>query len=102
MRLRPEGEEAEKEDEHKVPDGNSVVERESVEMKGFTGGCCQGAKGVSCCQEQTPEPVKKETSVKQNWFKWLEKEEVLLALGAAAVGAIATIAVAYSIYRRSG
>ncbi|CAN6849191.1 unnamed protein product [Brassica oleracea var. botrytis] len=102
MRLRPEGEEAEKEDEHKVPDGNSVVERESVEMKGFTGGCCQGAKGVSCCQEQTPEPVKKETSVKQNWFKWLEKEEVLLVLGAAAVGAIATIAVAYSIYRRSG
>ncbi|XP_013618630.1 PREDICTED: uncharacterized protein LOC106325156 isoform X1 [Brassica oleracea var. oleracea] len=101
MRLRPEGEEAEKEDEHKVPDGNSVVERESVEMKGFTGGCCQGAKGVSCCQEQTPEPVKKETSVKQNWFKWLEKEEVLLALGAAAVGAIATIAVAYSIYRRA-
>ncbi|KAF2564617.1 hypothetical protein F2Q70_00018400 [Brassica cretica] len=37
----------------------------------------------------------------QNWFKWLEKEEVLLVLGAAAVGAIATIAVAYSIYRRS-
>ncbi|CAN6857636.1 unnamed protein product, partial [Brassica oleracea] len=102
MRLRPEGEEAEKEDEHKVPDGNSAVERESVEMKGFTGGCCQGAKGVSCCQEQTPEPAKKETSVKQNWFKWLEKEEVLLVLGAAAVGAIATIAVAYSIYRRSG
>ncbi|KAJ4888240.1 Sucrase/ferredoxin-like family protein [Raphanus sativus] len=100
MRLKPEGEEAEKEDEHKISNGNSVVERELVETKGFTGGCCQGANGVSCCQEQTPEPVKKEASVKKNWFSWMEKEEVLL--GAAAVGAIATIAVAYSIYRRSG
>ncbi|KAG2301500.1 hypothetical protein Bca52824_030151 [Brassica carinata] len=101
MRLKPEGEEeAEKEDEPKIPNGSSVVERESVEMKGLTGGCCQGANGVSCCQEQTPEPVEKEESVKQNWFSWMEKEEVLL--GAAAVGAIATIAVAYSIYRRSG
>ncbi|VVB04232.1 unnamed protein product [Arabis nemorensis] len=100
MRLRPEGEEAEKENEHKVPNGNSVVERGPVEKKGFTGGCCQGANGVSCCQDQTPEPVKKEGSVKLNWFKSIEKEEILL--GAAAVGAVATIAVAYSVYRRSG
>ncbi|CAN8266183.1 unnamed protein product [Cochlearia groenlandica] len=101
MRLKPDGEEAEKEVEHKVPNGNGVVQREPVETKGFTGGCCQGASGVSCCQEQTPEPVKKEDSVKlRNWFGWMEKEEVLL--GAAAVGAVATIAVAYSIYRKSG
>ena len=99
MRLKPEGEEAEKVVEHQIPNGNSVVERDSVETKGFTGGCCQGTKGVSCCQEQTPEPVKKEGSVK-NWFRSIEKEELLL--GAAAVGAVATIAVAYSIYRKSG
>ncbi|KAL0715322.1 hypothetical protein Bca4012_064644 [Brassica carinata] len=30
MRLKPEGEEAEKEDEHKIPKGSSIVERESV------------------------------------------------------------------------
>ncbi|ESQ32704.1 hypothetical protein EUTSA_v10004412mg [Eutrema salsugineum] len=101
MRLRTDGEEAKKEEEHKIPNGNSVVEREPEEKKGFTGGCCQGANGVSCCQEQTPEPVKKEGSVKLNWFRsMIEKEELLL--GAAAVGAVATIAVAYSIYRRSG
>lgn len=100
MRLRPEGEEAEKEDEHKIPNGNSVVEREPVEKKGFTGGCCQGANGVSCCQDQTPEPVKKEGTAKLNWLRSIEKEEILL--GAAVVGAVATVAVAYSIYRKSG
>ncbi|CAL9248378.1 unnamed protein product [Arabidopsis halleri] len=102
MRLRPEGKEAEKEDEHKIPNGNSVVveAREPVEQKRFTGGCCQGANGVSCCQEQAPEPVKKEESMKLNWLRSMGKEEVLL--GAAAVSAVATIAVAYSIYRRSG
>ncbi|EOA24191.1 hypothetical protein CARUB_v10017429mg [Capsella rubella] len=102
MRLRAEGEEAEKEDEHKIPNGNSIVEpREPVEQKeGFTGGCCQGANGVSCCQEQAPEPEKKEGCTKLNWLRSMGKEEVLL--GAAAVSAVATIAVAYSIYRRSG
>lgn len=101
MRLRTEGEEAEKEAEHKIPNGNSIVEpREPVEQKGFTGGCCQGANGVSCCQDQAPEPVKKEGSMKLNWLRSMGKEEVLL--GAAAVSAVATIAVAYSIYRRSG
>uniref|UniRef100_A0A1J3HZ76 Altered inheritance of mitochondria protein 32 n=1 Tax=Noccaea caerulescens TaxID=107243 RepID=A0A1J3HZ76_NOCCA len=99
MKLRPEGEEAEKE-EQKIPNGNSVVESQTVEKKGFTGGCCQGANGVSCCQDQTPEPVKKEGSVKRNWFRSIEKEEIFL--GAAIVGAVATIAVAYSTYRRSG
>ncbi|KFK33673.1 hypothetical protein AALP_AA5G044900 [Arabis alpina] len=97
MRLRPEGE---KEKELKIPNGNSVVEREPVEKKEFTGGCCQGANGVSCCQAQNPEPVKKEGSVKLKWFRSLEKEEILL--GAATVSAVAAIAVAYSVYRRSG
>ncbi|KAL1203380.1 hypothetical protein V5N11_033162 [Cardamine amara subsp. amara] len=95
MKLRHEGEEAEKEDEHKIPNGNSVVKQ-----KGFTGGCCQGSNGVSCCQDPAPELVKKEGSVKRNWFRSIEKEEVLL--GAAVVSAVATVAVAYSIYRRSG
>ncbi|KAF8088406.1 hypothetical protein N665_0543s0016 [Sinapis alba] len=62
MRLKPEGEEAKKEDEHAIPNGSSVVEHESVEMKGSTGGCCQGANGVSCCQDQTPELVQKRFS----------------------------------------
>jgi (2Fe-2S) ferredoxin len=100
MRLGSQSEEAEKEENHKIPNGNSVVESQTVEKKQFTGGCCQGANGVSCCQEQTPEPVKKERSVKRSWFRSIEKEEIFL--GAAIVGAIATIAVAYSTYRRSG
>ncbi|XP_010514465.1 PREDICTED: uncharacterized protein LOC104790412 [Camelina sativa] len=101
MRLRTEGEEAAKEDELKIPNGNGKVEpREPVVQKGFSGGCCQGANGVSCCQDQAPEPEKKEGCMKLNWLRSMGKEEVLL--GAAVVSAVATIAVAYSIYRRSG
>ncbi|CAH2065583.1 unnamed protein product, partial [Thlaspi arvense] len=90
MRLRLDGEEAEKWAEHKFPNGNGIVERGQVEKKGFVGGCCEGAN----------RPVKKEGTVNRNWFTSMEKEELLL--GAATVGAVVTIAVAYSIYGRSG
>ncbi|XP_010435980.1 PREDICTED: uncharacterized protein LOC104719713 [Camelina sativa] len=72
------------------------------ESKGFTGGCCKGTKGVSCCQEETPkpEPIKKEGRKCTIWFQPLDKEEFYI--GAAVVGAIATIAMAYTFFRRSG
>lgn len=92
---------AEKEHEQKViPNGNRVVEEES---KGFTGGCCQGSNGVSCCQDEKSKPIKKEGNCKSKltkWFQPLDKEEVYI--GAAVVGAVATIAVAYTIFKRSG
>ncbi|KAG5400986.1 hypothetical protein IGI04_015593 [Brassica rapa subsp. trilocularis] len=88
---------AEKEHEQRVvPNGNPVVEN-------FTGGCCQGANGsVSCCQNENPkpEPVKKEGKC-AIWFQPLDKEEMYL--GAAVVGAVATIAmIGYTFFKRSG
>nr|AAM62596.1 sucrose cleavage protein-like [Arabidopsis thaliana] len=94
------GGEAEKVHEQKViPNGNGVVKEES---KGFTGGCCQGSNGVSCCQDETPkpEPIKKEVRKCTIWFQPLDKEE--LYIGAAVVGAIATIAMAFTFFKRSG
>lgn len=92
--------EAEKVHEQKVKsNGNSVVKEDS---KGFTGGCCQGSNGVSCCQDEIPkpEPIKKEGKKCTIWFQPLDKEEFYI--GAAVVGAVATIALAYTFFRRSG
>ncbi|XP_010528220.1 PREDICTED: altered inheritance of mitochondria protein 32-like [Tarenaya hassleriana] len=92
---RPAGETA-KGEEQNLANGNSIEG-----SNGLTGGCCQGVNGVSCCQGENPEPAKKkETCKPPGWFRSLEKDEVFLA--AAVVGAVATVAVAYSFYRRSG
>ncbi|ESQ46936.1 hypothetical protein EUTSA_v10027837mg [Eutrema salsugineum] len=87
---------AEKEHEQKViPNGNRAAEE-------FTGGCCQGSNGVSCCQDENPKPkpIKKEGKCTK-WFQPLDKEEIYI--GAAVVGAVATIAmIGYTIFKRSG
>ena len=77
------------------------------------GGCCQGANGFTCCMtasSEVGESKKSEETIEvrgkaglgklTSWVESWEQHEVLTA--AAVVGAIATIAVVYSYYRRSG
>lgn len=125
-------------DEQKLPNGNGVnIENEKElepqesrkEEKVITEGCCQGANGISCCQDGSLEekPDSKETAAScfqgangisccngqslegnqgkkglQKLTSWLgkwEQHEVLTAAGV--IGAVATVAVAYSLYKRS-
>ncbi|CAK9176167.1 unnamed protein product [Ilex paraguariensis] len=100
-------EEADKLDEHKLPNGEALEHSEtpqengSEEKRESVANCCQGGTGFSCCRDESLEekqgkngPVRLTTWV----GKW-EQREVLTA--AAVVGAVATVAVAYSFYRRS-
>ncbi|KAF5739598.1 hypothetical protein HS088_TW12G00807 [Tripterygium wilfordii] len=78
-----------------------------------TSGCCQGANGFSCCRDGNLE-VSEEEELKEplevdgpngmaklpSWIGSWEQHDVLAA--AAVVGAVATVAVAYSLFRRSG
>nr|XP_043607754.1 altered inheritance of mitochondria protein 32-like isoform X2 [Erigeron canadensis] len=95
--------------EQKLPNGNDLKVNEQSNKASNTkeetengGGCCQGtANGFSCCRDEmsgTEKEVKKEFS-KLNIFtrKW-EKHEVLTT--AAVIGAVVTIGVAYSFYKR--
>ncbi|KAK9052394.1 hypothetical protein SSX86_029023 [Deinandra increscens subsp. villosa] len=96
--------------EQPLPNGNDlkIIEPDLeasiiIEEKESNGGCCQGANGFSCCRDETPKTeTEKEANEEMSVFdiltkKW-EKHEVFTA--AAVVGAVATIAVAYSFYRR--
>ncbi|KAJ9564209.1 hypothetical protein OSB04_000175, partial [Centaurea solstitialis] len=79
---------------------------EKEKEKENDGGCCQGANGFSCCRDEKPETeTKTETEKEVNkpagkldflTRKW-EQSEVFTA--AALVGAVVTVAVAYSYYR---
>lgn len=84
----------------KQEDSNTQVTKENL------GGCCQGANGFSCCRDGSSD-VTEQKKLKEakggklsSWIKSLEQRDVLTA--AAVVGAVATVAVAYSIYRKSG
>ncbi|PSR87556.1 Altered inheritance of mitochondria protein [Actinidia chinensis var. chinensis] len=106
-------EHAERADEHKIPNGKDL--KKSEKSKGDRGQdkkesvatCCQGANGFSCCKDGSSE-VKEITEVQESkgagkfscWIGKWEQSEVLAAV--AVVGAVATVAVAYSFYRRSG
>lgn len=86
----------------KLEDGNTQVTKENV-----TGGCCQGASGFSCCKDRSSDATGENKQIEtkgqgrlSSWLGSFEQRDVLTA--AAVVGAVATIAVAYSIYRRSG
>ena len=103
----------EKADEKKIPNGKHVeeavrkpnedtqVETESVAS------CCQGANAVSCCRDASPEEreasEEKETKGESKFSclmgKW-DQTDVYAAV--AVVVAVATVAVAYSFYKRSG
>ncbi|KNA06139.1 hypothetical protein SOVF_183710 [Spinacia oleracea] len=84
------------------------------EVKESSTSCCQGTNGVSCCRDSsvgngevaeanlkksTNEPCKKIRVCLPAWTGKWEQSDLLMA--GAVVGAVATVAVAYSIFRRS-
>ncbi|KAK8982844.1 hypothetical protein V6N11_060164 [Hibiscus sabdariffa] len=101
--------------EQKLPNGTEVKKNEKPEestvekTRENVGVCCQGANGFSCCMTASSEVSETqkidETEVcgKRelcgSWVKSWEQRDVLTA--AAVVGAVATVALAYSYYRRS-
>lgn len=112
-------EEGEKVGEQKLRNGKDKTkskkhEENSAEAaKDNVASCCQGANGFSCCRDGSSEIIK-EKKLEENieghgkggldklsrWIGSLEQGDVLAAV--AVVGAVATIAVAYSFYKRSG
>ncbi|KAE8021479.1 hypothetical protein FH972_007364 [Carpinus fangiana] len=113
-----------KADEHKLPNGDAKKskkkkkhEENSTESnKDNVAACCQVGSGFTCCRDGSLEQssVGEENKLKEtiavnekkclgevsSWFGSWEQSDVLTA--AAVVGAVATVAVAYSFYRRSG
>ncbi|KAB2034140.1 hypothetical protein E1A91_D04G066000v1 [Gossypium mustelinum] len=103
--------------EQKLPNGTEVKKNEKPEestvqkTRENLGGCCQGANGSSCCmtassevsetkktEETTEAHGKKGLCGLTSWVGSWEQRDVLTA--AAVVGAVATVAVAYSYYRK--
>lgn len=87
---------------HKKPHPEAPAEDKKEEAT--ASGCCQGAEGFSCCRDgnskETSEP--KGNKGLCNLSCWVGKwEQHDLLTAAAVVGAIATVAVAYSFYKRS-
>lgn len=116
-------EEGEKANDQKLPNGEEIKIKENHKDSGIQNskenfaGCCQGANGFTCCRDGSSEENSKaeEAKLKDNveasgkegpldklstWIDTWEQSDVLAA--AAVVGAVATVAVAYSFYRRSG
>ncbi|KAL5718147.1 hypothetical protein ACHQM5_011083 [Ranunculus cassubicifolius] len=100
--------------ETKGEDFQDSITKESMQNGGS---CCQGpdANGFTCCRTEKVDSDVKEAEQKpkqgsnicrkgagkvSEWFGKIEQADVLV--GVAVVGAVATVAVAYSIYRRSG
>ncbi|XP_058101902.1 uncharacterized protein LOC131246058 [Magnolia sinica] len=95
--------------EEEAEDGSSNSNKDGTS-------CCQGANGLSCCRDEKrvdedssskgiggnggKSLSKKGTCMVASWFKTWEQADTFAAL--AVVGAVASVAVAYSIYRRSG
>ena len=104
---------AEKEEEQKIPNGKDLEKSEkpqesnSQDKKESVVSCCQGINGFSCCRDGNLDE-KEDTGVQgtkgpgrlSSWMGKWDQADVLTA--AALVGAVATVAVAYSFYRRSG
>ncbi|KAM1712595.1 hypothetical protein ACFX13_023763 [Malus domestica] len=117
----PNGGESKKIEEKPQENGNQTHQENvnQIQSNENFSGCCQGAdsNGFTCCQEVSLEQkggseekklkettkacARKDASGKLSSLigKW-EQSDVLAA--AAVVGAVATVAVAYSFYRRSG
>ncbi|XAR51912.1 hypothetical protein NMG60_11006708 [Bertholletia excelsa] len=106
-------EHSEKKDKQKIPNGKELANIEkpkkdnAQEKKEDMTSCCQGTSGFSCCRngslevkETAEEQGMKGLSKLSSWMDNWEQSDVLAAV--AVVGAVATIAVAYSIYRKSG
>ncbi|KAL3833121.1 hypothetical protein ACJIZ3_007857 [Penstemon smallii] len=104
--------EAEKVDELKLANGTNVTNNEKQPQENITeektesvaSGCCQGAtpNGFSCCRDENvnKKPINKGPGGKFScWMGKLEQHQVLTTV--AVVSAVATVAVAYSLYRRA-
>ncbi|KAK2975254.1 hypothetical protein RJ640_028006 [Escallonia rubra] len=100
--------EALKVDKEKHPNGKSHPNSEKEPKEGSTkeengnvASCCQGANGFSCCRDENVEEKqgKKGLSRLQSLVGKWEQHEVLVAVGV--IGAVATVALACSFYRRS-
>ncbi|KAL6994400.1 hypothetical protein U1Q18_012505 [Sarracenia purpurea var. burkii] len=106
-------EQAKKADEQNIPNGKDLEESQkpkgdsSQGKKEDVATCCQGANGFSCCRDGNLE-VKETAQVQgkkglgklSSWIGNWEEHDVLAAV--AVVGAVTTIGLAYSFYRRSG
>ncbi|XP_059638532.1 uncharacterized protein LOC132280795 [Cornus florida] len=105
-------EKAEKDEAKKLPNGKErkqkikePQETNGLDKKENLASCCQGANGFSCCRDESKDEVTIEMQGKKGlgglstWMGKWEQSEVLTA--AALVGAVATVAVVYSLYRRS-
>ncbi|KAB5521054.1 hypothetical protein DKX38_025373 [Salix brachista] len=112
-------EKGEKVGKQKLPNGKDKTKSKKHEETAAEAGkdnvasCCQGANGFSCCRDGSSEIIKEkklEEKIEGHGKKGLDKlsrwigsvgqSDVLAAVAVA--GAIATIAVAYSVYKRSG
>ncbi|KAH6758542.1 hypothetical protein C2S51_018777 [Perilla frutescens var. frutescens] len=101
--------EAEKVEEPKLSNGthsnhNEKQQPQEIATEETTervGGCCQGANGVSCCRDENIEKKAgdKELGGLSGWTGKWEQRHVLTTV--AVVGAVATVAVAYGLYRRA-
>ncbi|CAI9763178.1 unnamed protein product [Fraxinus pennsylvanica] len=100
-------EKTEKVEEPKLANGTSLnnndkqPQERGTEEKDSVGSCCQGANGFSCCRDENfkEKPVKKGSGgLSCRTGKW-DQHEILTAVVVG--GAVATIAVAYGLYRRS-
>ncbi|KAF5479673.1 hypothetical protein F2P56_000474 [Juglans regia] len=106
-----------KADKQNLPNGDVKKSKKKPEEistqsdKDNVAGCCQGANGFNCCRDGSLEQnsgseenkaghEKKGLGKLSCWIGSWEQSDVLTAV--AVVGAVATVAVAYSFYRRSG
>lgn len=97
---------AEKVEEPKLTNGTTNTnhtEQEPKEIGGGEaavrgGGCCQGAAGGSCCQDGSVEKTAGRNECSSWIGKWGQRN---LLTTVAVVGAVATVAVAYGMYRRA-
>ncbi|CAN1321948.1 Altered inheritance of mitochondria protein 32, partial [Linum perenne] len=102
--------------EEKVVVANGEAEKEVGKVdEGAVNGCCQGVNGVSCCKEVVNTEEEVETNKKKSsgnvkkcmmsggkvseWIGSVDQSAVLAGIGV--VAAVAAVAVAYSLYRRS-
>ncbi|KAK1438814.1 hypothetical protein QVD17_04625 [Tagetes erecta] len=82
-----------------------------IQDKENNGGCCQGANGFSCCRDETPSTeteTETQTEPEKEVNNAISKFNILTAewtnyevfTAAAVIGAVITITVAYSFYKR--
>ncbi|KAM7277576.1 hypothetical protein ACFE04_004710 [Oxalis oulophora] len=115
-KMGPAAEEGETGEVQEVPSGQEADKsvklngESNVQVSNIATGCCGGANGVACCQDPIPETNGDKDTEEVHEKKGQDKVSVLgrqfeqheIITAAAVVGTLATVAIAYGIYRRSG